>query len=113
MEQVIQKAIEGGYKYKTSESFGWYIAVTHADFWQALGKACGWNPWVMTRNGNKVKTLQEYEYRKAKQELGVNPVGGAEIHYVPTYIFYGSLFHEINLTEGWDKAVEYLNSLIK
>lgn len=57
------------------------------DTWIDAGKSCGW--------GNK-------------RVLGSHGMLDRDTH-----LHYAKFFHEINLTEGWEKAVEYLSSLIK
>lgn len=60
-------------------------------FWQALGKACGWK-------------------NKFEIENGINSNGTVGR---PKWLENAHIFHEINLTESWDKAVEWLATLIK
>jgi len=136
METIIKKAIEGGWSTWLKEDNYWisgeYIfwkthiikdefeqrkmtfheAFMDPLFWHYLGDSLAWFPWVQTRNGVKVCFLEEHEKRKRQSELGVSPVGGPLIEYVPTHIFYGALFHEMNLVEGFDKAVSWLEALV-
>ena len=102
MEEIMKKALDAGYKpsemYLEETAYGadyQFIAIsTDPLFWQALGKACKW----------------EEDTRFADMEDG-------EISEIMT--LYGDWkdnalkFYEINLTEGWDKAVEWLKDLIK
>lgn len=93
MKKIIKKAIEGGYKKAPLRQSEWVIGfykdcVLDPLFWQALGKACGWGN---KRTYNQADQLEVESYWK----------------------MYALRFHEINLTEGWDKAVEYLENLIK
>lgn len=90
MIEIIQKAIEGGWEKhgknggsKTTDKF-MKVDVLDPLFWQALGKACGW------------------ELGKTKWDVAT----------APQWLEYSLQFHEINLTEGWDKAVSYLEELI-
>lgn len=109
MEQIILKAIEGGYKSSENliEVWGVYHHVGYGFvldplFWQALGKECGWE----SNQCEKCKsTYPEYVN-------GCVRCGG---HVSPdkNHLHYALRFHEINLTQGWDKAVEYLEDLIK
>lgn len=100
MQNIIQKAIEGGWKPEgydfADKPLSWKVQaldkvkfkerfVCDPSFWQALGKAC---PFKFIRVGNPVDGYKT-DYREALE------------------------FHRINLTEGWDKAVEYLNQIIK
>lgn len=97
MQQIIQKAKEGGWINTFEEaSLGkslmenapnsmLRIIVTLPLFWQALGKACGW---AEKRPTSTPYSKEEWFWRATK-------------------------FYEINLTEGWEKAVKYLEDLIK
>lgn len=105
METIIKKACKGGYiyynldSYKTPEkqadflltdydSPSEYELVCDPLFWQSLGKACGWDKDNMFYNENGCYKLISWRRVSLK-------------------------FHEINLTEGWDKAVEYLQEITK
>lgn len=127
MEKIIQKAIEGGYKdllsfvsenqfwvvcntkkttfieNEESERYGdtkevsitWgerkEVIVLDPLFWQALGKACRWDILGIGQPFNMGGDWYEEEW----------------------HIHYAIKFHLINLTEGWDKAVAYLEELVK
>lgn len=111
MEQIIKRAIEGGwnpsnilgYVYKKGKKFNDESvfsfpsiqgrAILHPLFWQALGKACGWH-------FCRVHTQGEFHYMC---EEGIHD----------DWYKNALRFHEINLTEGWDKAVEFLSNLVK
>lgn len=88
MELIIKKAIEGGYfgltqwdlDNKNYDQNCLYSVVCDPRFWEALGKACGW--FEQTLEGQK-PTAWDWKHNALR-------------------------FHEINLTEGWDKAVAYL-----
>lgn len=105
MESIIKKAIEGGYlpklksemilieielptaretiKYgELKEKYLNQNALLDPLFWQSLGKSCGWEETYWSTNSN-------FNYLKEAQE-----------------------FHRINLTEGWDAAVKYLQDLL-
>lgn len=74
-----------------------------AEAWQECGKACGW---------------KEVEH---DMDLGLaclcKPVGEIvegsviHIHQDTTWLGRATVFHTKNLTEGWEKAVEYLTSV--
>jgi len=83
MENIIKKAIEGGYTWEVRGTVTRSEAILDQLFWQALGKACGWSEFYREETG-----YSEWLHNAIK-------------------------FHEINLTQGWDKAVEYLEDLIK
>lgn len=102
MQEIIKKAITG-LEGESAEGkhYDWYHGMNEQEivcdpiFWQSLQKACDKNgntDWAdemeITRFGTHKKVKTAWRYNALK-------------------------FHEINLTEGWDKAVEYLNSLIK
>lgn len=124
MENIIKKAIEGRYLqgaklidfdarwsnkfiyerdgYTTTKE----ISETVLDplFWQALGKACGWeNTKRCVCGGNVI-------YSKI---IGMKCSLCENARPQEDYIFYAVHFHEINLTEGWDKAVSYLQEVTK
>lgn len=101
MENIIKKAIEGGFEaYQPLENYTAHCFkceyVCDPIFWQALGKACGWD-----KNGSRT-THESYETEK---------YGVIEYYDVENWEYYALRFHEINLTEGWDKAVEYLQEI--
>jgi hypothetical protein len=89
MENIIKKAIDGGFREGNNAYFSVEEIVLMRTFWQSLGKACGWG------NAKDIYT--------------------GEIKIVNTSVWKNNAlkFHEINLTQGWDKAVEYLEDLIK
>lgn len=109
MEQIIKKAIEGGWRKhfyfshfngdevafgdttRDSENNPCFYTSTHAIlldplFWQSLGKAVGWKHTTPLTGENMVP---------------------------PTWQYHALRFHEINLTEGWEQAVKYLQSLLQ
>lgn len=134
MENIIKKAIEGGWKEHfgdknvrmvLSDKTGWwyewdsedeygnptvlsnpccydhikyqYPLIVNPFFWQCLGKACGWGEFW---NYRPRKNIEEDKQRKGC----IVPESWTEYHALR--------FHEINLTEGWGKAVAYLEKLI-
>jgi len=109
MQEIIKKAQEGGFNaYIPLEKYQGHCFkceyVCDPLFWQSLGKACGWMGYQCVNCGYKhfstfgfseccqfwssAKTRDRWQYEALK-------------------------FHEINLTEGWDAAVSWLNDLIK
>lgn len=132
MEQIIKKAIEGGYEpFKTVKmedldcsvidfqtfacnikpkngavargicSINIYRIVADPLFWQALGKACGWE----SKQHPHARISLGFEYDQPITEALVQK----RIH---AHVYHALRFHEINLTEGWEKAVEYLKEII-
>lgn len=94
MEPIIRKAIQGGYHHwhledylqnvKPFSHFSIHEFVCDPLFWEALGKACWWD---------STKEYIEFDgFLWLKNALR---------------------FHEINLTEGWDKAIIYLSGVTK
>lgn len=91
MENIVRKAIEGGW----NDGFGggyseygfWQVIVCDPLFWQALGKAC-------VHKGEEINNHTDWSHKDAWKH-------------------YALRFHEINLTESWEKAIEYLETLIK
>lgn len=89
MQEIIKKAQEGGFNaYIPLEKYQGHCFkceyVCDPLFWQSLGKACGW-------------CIERESY----------------MQFIPQWRDYALRFHEINLTEGWDAAVKWLNDLIK
>lgn len=119
MENIIKKAIEGGWNPRPEKvlptlmaiypsdydgefamfstafkekgkangrTFSLYLTqiVSDSSFWQALGKSCGW-------------------YAKDTNIYHDNPA---------QWLVESLRFHEINLTQSWEKAVEWLENLI-
>lgn len=108
MQDIIKKAIEGGYDDLPPffySAFGeqipkanipkltFYSYILDPLFWQALGKACGWNEEPVDKIYSNESMMRSF--------------------LVPEWLHISMRFHEINLTQGWDKAVEYLEDLIK
>lgn len=123
MENIIKKAIEGGWKqeykdhklkkqYKqphywaekdnVSSKIDVKYMVLDPLFWQALGKACGWEEKTRTYFCWGCNTGEVQRRHEACQCL-----------YKETWKYHALLFYEINLTEGWKKAVEYLQKITK
>lgn len=104
-----------------SDSFYSYSeTVLDSLFWQALGKVCGWYEegelvYLVTSGMNNTQAMIHVE-----DNLGV-PLRSTALGIVYSPYTRGKQgwktialrFHEINLTEGWEKAVEYLADLIK
>lgn len=63
-------------------------------FWQALGKACGWREDQVMGSVSVMYSLDE------SKRFG-------DI----TWQYHALRFHEINLTEDWSVAVDYLRSV--
>ena len=110
MSNILKKAKEGGYGYpngnkdKTTDKL-MKVDTMNADFWIALGKACGWESikCLDMRCGLSAHGELIHESLCPLHIYGVEKSGWKEI---------ALHFHEINLTEGWDKAVSYLEELI-
>lgn len=92
METIVQKALDGGYKTRDAR-----VAINHellpemvidALFWQALGKACGW----------------------PKKDHLIHVNEGKVVH---NWLEEALFFHEMNLNEGWDAAIKFLEDQIK
>lgn len=109
MKKIIKKAIEGGYKpsevYLEETAYGadyqFHAIFTDPLFWQALGKACGWE----SNQCEKCKsTYPEYIN-------GCVRCGG---HVSPdkNHLHYSLRFHELNITQGWNEAVKWLEELV-
>lgn len=94
MENIIKKAIEGGWSDDTTWSpnedvHDTRLAFLDPLFWQALGKSCGW-------------------------ALHKGPCSCEECHKMIRFWNLIALrFHEINLTQSWSQAILYLEEIIK
>jgi len=112
MENIIKKAQKGGYKEGCKLVKFYVYSFTHLSpngfneleirysdmfmghlFWQSLSKACGWHFCRVHTCG-------------AEEEI-CSETGHDE------WVEKSLRFHEINLTEGWDAAVSWLENLIK
>ena len=102
MEEVIKKAIEGGYK--PDDVQPWLNKETVLDhlFWQSLGKALCWGAYCLECD-SVVKIWEEC----LCDEDEVTPRPEEE------WLFRAKKFHEINLTQGWNEAEKWLQNLIK
>lgn len=120
MENIIKKAIDGGYFIPDIAAYDTFVkleliyglkpeycCVLDPIFWQSLGKECGWGDHRMVQIENssfKMKCCLCEIYRDIPLQNNCEK---------NNWKFHSLYFHEINLTEGWDKAVEWLNDLIK
>ena len=94
MDLIIKKAIEGGWKPTQIGNFQFPCAesnVLDPLFWQALGKACGWE--------------NSERYWSVEQEV--------KITLLDSWENTAMTFHHKNLTEGWNQAVAYLQEVTK
>jgi len=111
MEQIIKKALEGGYPRGRIGSQ--YRFVMDSDLWKALGKACGWTEICDNPDHGFINAMGFHDIGR----LGCPGCGHNDDHVIESSRYnwrkYALRFHEINLTQGWDKAVEYLEDLIK
>lgn len=125
MENVIKKAIEGGYKPvfagSVVEDIQWNLVheewykdfILDPLFWQALGKACGWDKqWIygwITRYSRTGEGKWEW-FRSGDPDVETKNCN--MVTFKDEYIYHSLRFHEINLTESWTAAVEYLQSIM-
>lgn len=119
METIIKKAIEGGFlgeegKQEKAE-YIWRISgsviVLDPLFWQSLGKVCGWGCIAVCSNCFTGNTESSMRLTQTCMKCGCK-ISGLLIKE-EGWAFYALQFHTRNLTEGWDKAVEYLTNLIE
>ena len=97
MEDIIKKAIEGGYPEHTIyhlTRLDNFVQVLDPLFFQAIGKACGW-----------------YDHRMKGSRGECLECGAPQCPI--EWIENGKKFHEINLTQGWNEAIAWLDDLIK
>lgn len=137
MKDILKKAYEGGWTPKgmkerevrdiDGELVGMHYQKDVSEFeivcdplfWQALGKACGWKRWFeMTSNGCNTEE-PEIILGDRGNEYGYSFDGDDKEDFslaqkaTPEWKYRALRFHEINLTEGWEKAVEYLEDSTK
>ncbi len=108
MENAIKKAQLSGYIVNCDDKgrFNMYETVCDPFFWQALSQSCGW------------KTTGKHQF--TGNNLRCNRCGAPTDwdddcieNEIDSWKINALRFHEINLTEGWNKAIEYLESIIK
>jgi hypothetical protein len=118
MEKIIMKAIEGGWRKDGFVSGGELygveqFAVLDPLFWQSLSKSCKWKKYVWLSYG-------DYRFGSHDNEVFTDdenfapPTKGTDTPYASRMVmeeFVALRFHSANLTEGWDKAVAWLESL--
>lgn len=111
MDKIVSKATEGGYE--LPHYFNWKdIEFNHRgivsqillekSFWKALGKSCGWNC-GRVYHGKSCDEMRSCS--GCGKGYGTKSLGTEKWKTVAL------TFHEINLTEGWEKAVEYLQQI--
>lgn len=112
MDKILEKAIGGGFEHR-EDLFNeipyivyYQIITMESSFWQALGKACG------RESGCNVCLNELGNYASGYSSECKNPKEHLTKGHVYPYIINALKFHEINLTQGFDKAVEYLQELI-
>lgn len=107
MEQIIQKAYKSGYGIFEQKHFTLYSdevvsykkeIVLDPLFWQSLGRECGWLKYTRADGCSLNNPDTEHESYK---------------DWKISWMYHALRFHEINLTEGWEKAIKYLEDLIK
>lgn len=94
-ENILRKAYEGGYKHGSDNP------VLEAEFFQALSKACGWDVFEYKKRIGTTSTSFRTRLIKVKRKVGKNS----------GWKYKALRFHEINLTENWEKAVSYLQTI--
>lgn len=91
---IIVKAREGGYTspktQKTTGKFDKADAMSRV-FWKCLSKACGW------KSTGLIRTCLCGKHGKVE---------------IMEWNMHATMFHAINLDEGWAEAVEWLTNLI-
>ena len=123
MENIIKKAIEVGWnsdlEYDENEIV-LRLVLLDPLFWQALGKACGWGGnvnWVCTTDCdyycNDCKLGFTKQTSRPDEFQGVNGTHIDCPKKAQTWKLNALKFHQINLTQSFDKAVNWLGELIK
>lgn len=128
METIINKAIEGGYENETTRKlldsfekgifaeYNAYCLVTLDPlFWQALGKKCGWKTEYIISQSVCDKCGRTDSARGSNYCYECGGKFNMKNKTFPDSVWKENAleFHELNLTEGFDKAVEWLLELIK
>lgn len=114
MDEILQKAKKRGYHYVKAKSETERLSgkfakiVMEPEFWQALGKACGWGEYP----DYKIELPMLFEEEIQAAPAITQKQFGYKIEKHSPYMWYAIRFHQINLTEGWKKAVEYLSSIV-
>lgn len=126
MENIIKKAIEGGYKCcDRDEPFSlekhlianFKEEILDPKFFQALGKACGWSSTKSMYNCMNPKcTYFSDPDMESVLDGFCSTCGHKRTEFKKDFkewLVKGISFHEINLTSGWSAAVEYLQGVTK
>ncbi len=116
MENIIKKAMQvGGWSPNEwdervyNDSGEVRTCLLDSLFWQALGKACGWEvrKVELKLSEQMIKAVGRDPYFRSQQKVSYD-------RKTPnSWKINAMKFHEINLTQGWDKAVEWLEDLTK
>lgn len=110
METIIKKSIEGGYKYSCIPRP--FSPLGDGMTCHFVGVNSQWTVWTRDDNGSSIfigheeVILDPLFWKALHTSCGWRT--GANNHWIKKAL----KFHEINLTESWDKAVSYLSNLI-
>ncbi len=125
METIIKKAIDGGYaKSLLGGKLLNHTKIDHRHFFFTLRKKFErktslWGRLVMWKSINCEHAVLDPLFWKAlsKQckwkEEDVHPQERAKWFGQSVWISYAAKFHAINLMDGWDKAIKWLEELVK
>lgn len=105
LEEIVKKAIEGGYEHNCDLSGK--LMLLDPLFWQSLGKACGWG--AESECQHRYPPNGDGTYSKICKNCGEE----FDVEKTKNWLEHALRFHEINLAEGWSKAVEYLTKIIQ
>ena len=109
MEEIIKKAIEGGWE-KDGFIYAGKLhgvdlcAVLDSSFWESLGKECGWIEYRTVCCG--VVSFGKGTYCKSCEK------GNAPVTAKDNWKFFALKFHEINLLQGFETAVAWLKKIV-
>lgn len=114
MDNLYEKAKEGGYDFERISHLASVgdrdrALVLDPTFFQALGKACGWAERICFDCGSDMSST-------IAPNKGLSTCINTRCRSFSGRIgwhHHAMVFHLTNLTEGWDRAVEYLSSLTK
>jgi len=110
IEQIIKKAIEGGYASDRPEYARQHLItgfegdfrfmVLDPLFWQALGKACGWND------------DQRVELKGYVGDIRGGIKVPIDLHTMTVAQFWATRFHNIMQVEDFDFAIRFIHDVI-
>lgn len=132
---IIERAVEGGWDSCTcgfnvnglkghasycakDEHIGWDKSIyLDPDFYRALGKSCGWDKEYKVK-GYRIPQISKCCEGKAEMDCNHLKCTLCErfswaVDFEEPHIFFGTKFHEINLTQSFEAGIDYLYNLVE